>query len=326
MNPAPAAYSATRAVVDGVETIRLADSARCAEVAIAPAIGNMAYEMTVHGRNILWFPYASPAELERHPVLCGVPFLGPWANRIDRDGYRANGREYLLNPELGNLRRDGNGKAIHGLLNFSPLWEVVDVAADETSAQVASRLEFWRHPTLMAQFPFAHTVTMTYRLAGGVLEVETAIENLSTEVLPVAAGYHPYFRLPNAPRDEWQVHIAATERMLLNEQLIPTGETVANPFGDPHHLRTRQLDDVFAGLVRDGDGRARFWVEAAGERVTVTYGPKYPVAVVYAPADKDFICFEPMAAPTNAFNLGMQQSVAPGEVWRESYWIEAGGF
>ena len=221
------------------------------------------------------------------------------------------------------MRRDGNGKAIHGLLNFSPLWEVVETSADETSAHVASRLEFWRYPALMAQFPFAHTVTMTHRLAGGALEVETAIENLSKEPLPVAVGYHPYFRLHDAPRDDWRVHIAAKERMILNEQLIPTGETVANPFGDPHSLRAGPLDDVFTDLVRDGDGRARFWVEGAGERVTVTYGPKYPVAVVYAPAGKDFICFEPMSAPTNAFNLGMQQSVAPGEVWRESYWIES---
>jgi aldose 1-epimerase len=320
---APAGYSAARVGVDGVETVRLADSARQVEVAVAPRIGNMAYEMSVRGRNVLWFPYDSPAELEKRPAFCGVPFLGPWANRIDRDGYRANGREYLLNAALGNLRRDGNGKAIHGLLNFSPLWEVASMGADDASAHVASRLEFWRHPTLMAQFPFAHTVTMTHRLAGGVLEVETAIENLSVEPLPIAVGYHPYFRLHDAPRDDWRVHIAAKERMVLNEQLIPTGETVVNPFADPHSLRTGQLDDVFTELVRDGDGRARFWVEGAGERITVTYGPKYPVAVVYAPSDKDFICFEPMSAPTNAFNLGMQQSIAPGEVWRESYWIEA---
>ena len=34
-----------------------------------------------------------------------------------------------------------------------------------------------------------------------------------------------------------------------------------------------------------------------GERqsIAVAYGPKYPVAVVYAPLDRDFICFEPMA-------------------------------
>ncbi len=37
-----------------------------------------------------------------------------------------------------------------------------------------------------------------------------------------------------------------------------------------------------------------FWVEGGGRRITVTYGPKYTVAIVYAPAGKDFICFEPI--------------------------------
>lgn len=62
------------------------------------------------------------------------------------------------------------------------------------------------------------------------------------------------------------------------------------------------------------------------------YGPKYTVAVVYAPPGKDFICFEPMAAITNAFNLAHAgvykelQSVAPGGEWRESFWIQPSGW
>ena len=85
-------------------------------------------------------------------------------------------------------------------------------------------------------------------------------------------------------------------------------------------------------LVRDSDGRARFWVEGRKERVAVIYGPKYEVAVVYAPSGRDFICFEPMAAVTNAFNLAQAglykelQSVAPGGQWKESFWISATGF
>src|ERR1035437_1297233 len=55
----------------------------------------------------------------RAPRLCGVPFLAPWANRLDGDAYWANGKRYLLNPNLGNVRRDGNQKPIHGLLGFS---------------------------------------------------------------------------------------------------------------------------------------------------------------------------------------------------------------
>ena len=61
------------------------------------------------------------------------------------------------------------------------------------------------------------------------------------------------------------------------------------------------------------------------------YGPNYPVAVVYAPAGRGFICFEPMSGVTNAINLGHEgkfplQTVAPGAKWRESYWIRPSGF
>ena len=310
------------------DIVRLHDPASGVEVSIAPAIGNMAYEMKVNGRNVLWFPSESLEAFRAAPSLCGIPFLGPWANRIDGNAYFVNGRRYRLNPELGNLRRDGKGLPIHGLLNFSPLWRVIDVGP----AHASSRIEFWRHPDLMAQFPFAHNVTMTHRLSHGELEVETVVENLGLEPMPVAVGYHPYFRLHDSPRDDWKVHLAAQGHVSLNSRLIPTGKVRPSKFADPHALQGSQLDDVFAGLVRDADGRARFHVEGVRERVTVSYGPKYTVAVVYAPPGRDFICFEPMSAVTNAFNLAHRgvyadmQSLPPGGVWRESFWIAAAGF
>jgi aldose 1-epimerase len=262
-------------------------------------------------------------------VLCGIPFLAPWGNRIDGDAYWANGRHYRLNPELGNLRRDSHGKPIHGLLNFSPDWRLVSSGCDAGGAWASSRVEFATHPSMMAQFPFAHTITMTHRLSNGELEVETCLENHSTEPMPVAVGYHPYFRLPGA-RDEWRVHLAARDHLVLNDLTIPTGErrAAAADFADPHPLATGPLDDVFSNLIRDSDGRARFWVEGAGRRLTVAYGPKYTVAVVYAPAGREFICFEPMAAITNAFNLAHAgqyaelQHIPPGAEWRESFWVK----
>jgi len=325
-------YSARKATVGGMEIVQLGDTAHRVEVSIAPSLGNMAYEMKVGGRNILYFPFDSLEAFKENPTLAGVPFLGPWANRIDGDAYWADGKKYLLNPDLGNIRRDSHQKPIHGLLNFSPLWSVVAVGADARGAYVSSRIEFWKHPELMAQFPFAHNVTMTYRLANGELEVETVLENLATEPLPVAIGYHPYFRLHDAPRDQWKAHVAARDRMVLNNLLIPTGESYPSEFSDPYPLKGRQVDDVFTNLVRGADGRARFWVEGKKERVTVVYGPKYTVAVIYAPPAREFICFEPMAAVTNAFNLSHSgvyremQSVAPGGSWKESFWISASGF
>jgi len=233
---------------------------------------------------------------------------------------------------MGNLRRDPNQQATHGLLNFSPDWELVSADADGDSAWATSRMEFWRHPEMMTHFPFAHTVTMTYRLAHGAVEIATTLDNHCAEPMPVAIGFHPYFRLHDTPRDEWSVHVAARERLLLTDRLIPTGETVPASYQDPQPLAGTQFDTLFTNLVRDPDGLSRFWVQAKNQRITVTYGPKYTVAVIFAPAGRDFICFEPMAAITNAFNLAHTgvyrelQSIPPGGQWRESFWIEPSGF
>jgi aldose 1-epimerase len=218
------------------------------------------------------------------------------------------------------------------LLNFSPAWRLEDARADDESAYATSRLEFWKRPTMMAQFPFAHTIAMTYRLSGGVLEVETALENLSEARLPVAIGYHPYFQLHDAPRDEWAANLAARSHVVLDDLLIPTGQRQLVSLAAPHRLSSGQLDDVFTDLARGPDGRAEFAVQGRRQRISVTYGPKYQVAVVFAPQGWDFICFEPMAAVTNAFNLAHAgrypelQTVPPGGVWRESFWITPSGF
>ena len=324
-------YAARQDAVDGVDIVRLTDAASRTQVSVAPSVGNMAYEMSVAGKNALWFPFAGPGALRENPAMCAVPFLAPWANRIDGDAYWANGKRYLLNGELG-LHRDANGKPIHGLLRFSPAWTLEACGADENCAYATSRLEFWKHPEMMAQFPFAHTIRMTHRLAAGALEVETALENLSADPMPVAVGFHPYFQLHDAPRDQWKVHLAARRRSVLDNLTIPTGETQPVTFGDPHTLASGKLDDVFTDLVRGPDGQAVFWVEGERQRIEVAYGPQFTVAVVYAPDGHDFICFEPMAALTNAFNLAHAglyrelQSIPPGGRWRESFRISVSGF
>lgn len=325
-------FSAVGECAGGVETVRLVDGARAMEVCLAPSIGNMAYSFAVGGKNILWFPFSGPDALRAQPAFCAIPFLAPWANRIDGDVYWVNGKNYLLNAALGNLRRDSWQRPIHGLLNFSAAWSLMAMGASERCAYATSRLEFSKYPELMAQFPFAHSLTMTYRLEDGSLAVETSLENHSSEAMPVAVGFHPYFQLHDARRDDWSVHLAARDHLLLDEFLIPTGAREPVAFADPHPLRARHLDDVFTGLIRDADGVARFWVQGKQQRITVEYGPKYGVAVVYAPEGKDFICFEPMAAITNAFNLlhagryGELQTAAPGAEWRETFRIIPSGF
>src|SRR5206468_4573422 len=136
------------------------------------AVGDGVFEMTMKGRNVLRWPYASIEEFRARPALSGIPFLGPWANRLDEQAFYANGRKYAFDMELGNVR---GAIPIHGFLSASNQWQVIEVKADAASAWLTSKLEFYRQPMWMKQWPFAHTIEITHRLRDGVLEVSTTI-------------------------------------------------------------------------------------------------------------------------------------------------------
>ncbi len=65
------------------------------------------------------------------------------------------------------------------------------------------------------------------------------------------------------------------------------------------------FDEVAPGSV--------FAVSGGGRRIEVHYDEGYTAAQVFAPGEDDVVCFEPMAAPTDALRRGGYREVAPGE-------------
>ena len=330
--------------LDG-QIVRLTDAKSQVAVAIVPSIGNVAFEMTVKGQNVLRWPYGSIEDFKAKPGLSGIPFMGPWANRLDEQAFYANGRRYAFDMELGNVR---GAIPIHGFLSSTDQWAVVEAKSDATAAWVTSRLEFFKQPMWMKQFPFAHTIEMTYRLQDGVLEVRTKIDNLSREPMPVSVGFHPYFQLTDSTRDDWTISVGAKTHWILAANKVPTGETqpIDKVFPTPASaaLRDFDLDHVFSDLVRDASGRAVMTVKGKSQQLDVVVGPNYRAMVVYAPKpaapgttaapaqSRNFICFEPMVGITNAMNAAHKglyrelQSIPPGGTWQESFWVRPSGF
>jgi aldose 1-epimerase len=132
---------------------------------------------------------------------------------------------------------------------------------------------------------------------------------------------------------------------------VPTGETVPIeqlfPTRAPELLRDYSLDDVFSDLVRDADGRATMTVMGKKQRLDVLVGAGYRSVVVWAPspsgtgrggqgpsppAERNFICFEPMASISNALNMAHKgtykelQTIGPEGTWRASFWVRPSGF
>src|SRR5689334_13426412 len=98
--PGTAQYSARR----NGEIAQLEDSRNQISLSVITSVGNVAFEMKVKGQNVLFFPYASVEEFKARPALSGIPFLAPWANRLDEPALYANGKKYPFNMELGNVR------------------------------------------------------------------------------------------------------------------------------------------------------------------------------------------------------------------------------
>ena len=150
------------------------------------------------------------------------------------------------------------------------------------------KLDFYKNPQFMKQFPFAHTITMTYRVSDGALEVHTRLDNLSTEPMPVVIGYHPIYELPDGNRNDWTVSVDAKTHWIEIPQRLPTGETQPiEKFFDADRTAIQLknyalIDDVFTDLVRDANGRATMKLMYNGKELHAILGPKYKTVLLWS--------------------------------------------
>src|SRR6185436_16531482 len=135
--PAEAGQPRYAAVKEG-DVVKLSDRTTDTVISILPSLGNMAFEMKVHGQNVLRYPHSTIEEFRKAPNTIGIPFMGPWINRLDEQAFWANGKRYPFDMTLGNVR---GAIPIHGFLTLTDKWKIVEARADKSSAWVTSRLE-----------------------------------------------------------------------------------------------------------------------------------------------------------------------------------------
>src|SRR5580658_6821731 len=188
---APAAAQRYTAKRTG-DVVALADATSGMNVEVVTSLGK-AWKIQVDGQNLV---RTSPSleAFEANSGLNGMPLLAPFANRLDETAFYANGKKYSFDLDLGNVRGPIPGT---GFVNGSKAWQLVEFKADGKSAWVTCRLDFYKIPQFIKQFPFAHTITLTYRVSEGSIEVHTRLDNLSTEPMPAVIGFHPIYELPD---------------------------------------------------------------------------------------------------------------------------------
>lgn len=242
----------------------------------------------------------------------GLPLLAPWANRLGGWSYSAAGVDVDLTGLP--LHVDANGLPIHGTMLGRPGWEVTRVVGEQLEAV----FPFGAHPDLLAAFPFPHDFGFQATVEDGALTIVTTVRPTGDRAVPVAFGYHPYFRMPSAPRRSWRLSLPDRTRLVLDDSGLPTGETTPLD-AETVALADRSYDDHYAL----GDDR-RVALEGGGVRLTVEYEDGYPYAQVFAPANVGFVAIEPMTAETDALRRGTCPVVAPGEAFTARFSIRTG--
>ncbi|MDA0181601.1 aldose 1-epimerase [Solirubrobacter phytolaccae] len=227
------------------------------------------------------------AHVPDRPWARGIPLLHPWANRLGGFAYMFDGTPVELDP--ADLYLEEHGLPLHGLRRAVTGWALTEHT--DTRAAAAHRVEGF------AGFPFDHEIAQTAELDARRLTITTTIR-AGERPVPIAFGHHPFFQLPGVPRAEWALTLPVAERIVVDANLIPTGErTPAGALDGP--LGDRTFDD---GYTYGGTGA--FVLEGGGRRIEVAFEDGYAYAQVFAPAIADIVCFEPMTAPADALRHG----------------------
>jgi aldose 1-epimerase len=305
------------ASADGMQTVVIESPQLRAT--FVPDAGMVCSSLCHDGAELLAQCNGVRAYAERGSTM-GIPLLYPWANRLAGLRYPGVSGAVELAPDSPLVKLDVNGLPIHGAIAGTLPWELLDDDVGSEGDRLRARLR-WQRADLLAIFPFAHVLELRARIVGATLVIETSVEagGDAPVPVPVSFGYHPYLTIPGVDRSAWQVELPVTRRLLLDERMIPTG--ASEPFDERRfQLAESGWDDAFAGLARP----TVFAVSAGGRRIALELREGYRYAQVYAPAGEDFICFEPMTAPTNALiSRDGLPMVQPGGAFRATFAISA---
>ena len=174
-----------------------------------------------------------------------------------------------------------------------------------------------RGPTSSTAFPFPHVVTVEARLDERELRLTTEIEPTGRAAVPISFCWHPYLRLPDAPRRAWKLRWPACSTCSSTSACSRPASSSGNA-AERAALGSRTFDDHYAlGTDR------RFSLSAGRRKVELRFGPTYPFAQLFVPARGDFAAIEPMTATIDALGHGSAPSVAPGETFRAWFTIGA---
>ncbi len=280
---------------EGLSFLKLQNNTTEEYVEVIPSLGGMVFQICLHaeGKNKEILREDSLDQLKENPLFRGR-MLFPFNDRIEKATYVYQGTPYTLKS---NCEEDGS--AIHGFL-YNQSLKVTSTKSD--SDQAILELFFSSSSNEFAGYPFSIELTIKYILSHKGLRIEWDISNQSSQSIPMALGWHPYFKLGDSIKEATLV-IPGNKYIEVDESLMPTGNKVpcqnsAFDFRQGRQIGKQDLDIAFTAPAQGASQlkKNETIIELSQDPIYFKY------VQVYVPDSKDSIAIEPITSPTDAFN------------------------
>jgi aldose 1-epimerase len=293
-------FQVYRSAQNNTTIIHLIDNNHSTAVSIIPDAGALLHEfkIPVNGKA---FNIIENYSLDKPPAQQVTHYfrsvkLSPWVCRLARGRYQLGNQSY----QVEKMYTDGT--ALHGLL-FDQPFEVVDQFSDDACAWMLLRHHYTGAD---AGYPFSYDCEVKYTLHPGQrLEVETTIINTSGQSIPMADGWHPYFRL-GGRLNGWELQFEAEAMLAFDDKLIPTGKLLPyDHFNQGAVIGDTIMDNCF--LLKTSPGQPACTVRNPGNniRVSLFADAGYPYLQIFIPDHRESIAIENISSAPDSFNNGM---------------------
>jgi aldose 1-epimerase len=293
---------------EDLDLLQITDFSTGIQVRLLPGSGAILHEFSIplgNRRIQVINNYKNLADLEKNSSFHKSAKLSPFVCRIAGGKYTFNGKSYEFEKKFAD------GSAIHGILSDKP-FIILDKKVRENEAAV--RMEHHYKKTNPA-YPFEYRIQISYTLKkGGILVLETSVKNESSDNMPLADGWHPYFNLEGSVND-WLLSLRSVKKLAFDEKLIPVGHLVDEvEFYSPRLIGERFFDNCY--LLEPGLHEPAATLENPDNGLRLLFFPDshYPYLQIYTPGDRQSIAIENLSAAPDCFNNSKGLIIlAPGD-------------
>lgn len=240
-------------------------------IKVVPERGGIITEFGVKDHNFLYMDEGTLYDTATN-VRGGIPILFPICGQLENDQYQWNGKQYKIKP--------------HGFARNHP-WEVV---GSDTNGKASIKLKFTGNEQTRCIYPFDFELVFTYTLKGNQLRIDQEYHNCSETMMPMYAGFHPYF----SAGDKSQI-------------VYETDGTILWDYEDkkikPFHKNYDMSNVSVAKLILDQtQSSLSFHDQTLRHKIRLNYSKEFRYPLLWSSVGKDFLCVEPFMAKMNAMN------------------------